>query len=97
MCSQWLGSEPCMNDECPHHLFWQELGLNMRKITITKKAMEMKNCCCLINEPWTPEEIRDAWGLPREKIRRWERTAWRKVRRENNDPRSENPSRKEKA
>lgn len=88
MCTQWLGSEACMNHECPHHLFWQELKLDMKKITITKKALKIRNCCCLINEPWTPEEIRDAWGLAREKVRQCEQSAWRKVRRGNGVPRS---------
>jgi len=81
MCTQWLCSGPCMNNECPHNLFWRKLRLNAGKITITKKALEIRNCCCLINEAWTPEEIRDAWGLERKKITQYEQTAWRKVRR----------------
>jgi DNA-directed RNA polymerase sigma subunit (sigma70/sigma32) len=46
---------------------------------MTDKALEIRNCCCLIIHPWTSEEICDAWGLTREGIRRSEEEAFRKL------------------
>jgi DNA-directed RNA polymerase sigma subunit (sigma70/sigma32) len=46
---------------------------------MTDKALEIRNCCCLITRPWTPEEISEAWGLIREEIRRSEEEAFRKL------------------
>jgi DNA-directed RNA polymerase sigma subunit (sigma70/sigma32) len=46
---------------------------------MTEKALEIRNCCCKIMYPWTPEEISDAWGLTRETIRRSEEEAFRKL------------------
>jgi DNA-directed RNA polymerase sigma subunit (sigma70/sigma32) len=46
---------------------------------MTDKALEIRNCCCLIIHPWTPEEISDAWGLTKEAIRRSEEGAFRKL------------------
>jgi hypothetical protein len=48
---------------------------------MTDKALEIRNCCCLIIHPWTPEEISDAWGLTKESISRSEGEAFRKVQR----------------
>jgi hypothetical protein len=48
---------------------------------MTDKAFEIRNCCCLIIRPWTPEEISDAWGLTREGIRRSQEKAFRKLQR----------------
>jgi len=81
MCGRFLDSESCVNFKCPHNLFWEELGLNREKIRRTDKALEIRNCCCLIIYPWTPEEISEAWGLTRERIRRSEEEAFRKLRR----------------
>jgi GTPase SAR1 family protein len=59
---------------------------------MTDKALEIRNCCCLIMNPWTSEEISNAWGLTREEIRRSEQEALKKLKRkarinleENND------------
>jgi DNA-directed RNA polymerase sigma subunit (sigma70/sigma32) len=82
MCRTWLDSDPCMNTRCPHNLFWEGLDLNFDKIRITDKALEIRNCCCLIHEPWTKEEIRDIWGLTRKRIEQCETVAWKKVQRE---------------
>ena len=79
MCRRWHDSEPCMNYRCPHNLFWEELRLNLDKIQITDKALEIRNCCCLIIHPWTPGEISEAWGLTKEEIRRSEEKAFRKL------------------
>jgi hypothetical protein len=43
------------------------------------KALEIRNCCCLITNPWTPGAISDAWGLTREAIRRSEEEAFKKL------------------
>jgi DNA-directed RNA polymerase sigma subunit (sigma70/sigma32) len=48
---------------------------------MTDRALEIRNCCCLIMNPWAPEEISDAWGLTREAIRRSEERAFRKLQR----------------
>jgi DNA-directed RNA polymerase sigma subunit (sigma70/sigma32) len=71
-----------MNYGCPHNLFWKELRLNLDKIHLTDKALAIGNCCCLIDEPWTPEEIGDIWGLTEKRIRQREEIAWRKVQKE---------------
>jgi len=46
---------------------------------MTDKALEIRNCCCLITSPWTSEEISDAWGLKKEQIRLYEERAFRKL------------------
>jgi DNA-directed RNA polymerase sigma subunit (sigma70/sigma32) len=48
---------------------------------MTERALEIRNCCCLIIHPWTSEEISDAWGLTKEAIRRSEERAFRKLQR----------------
>lgn len=58
----------CTNYKCPHNLFWVGLKLDRKKIRITDKAREIRNCCCLIRQPWTPDEISEAWGLKKETI-----------------------------
>ena len=78
MCGGFLDSEPCVNFKCPHNLFWEELNLDRHKIQMTDKALEVRNCCCLIIHPWTPKEISEAWGLTGEGIRRSEE-AFRKL------------------
>jgi DNA-directed RNA polymerase sigma subunit (sigma70/sigma32) len=72
-----------MNYKCPHNLFWEGLKLNLAKIKITEKALVIGSCCCLVHEPWTPEEIGTAWGLARERIKQCEAIALKKVREEN--------------
>jgi DNA-directed RNA polymerase sigma subunit (sigma70/sigma32) len=46
---------------------------------MTDKALEIRNCCCLIINPWTSGEISNAWGLAREEIRRSEEEAFKKL------------------
>jgi DNA-directed RNA polymerase sigma subunit (sigma70/sigma32) len=46
---------------------------------MTDKALEIRNCCCKIIHPWTPEEIGNAWGLTGEAIRGSEEKAFRKL------------------
>jgi hypothetical protein len=79
MCRRWFDSEPCTNFKCPNNLFWEDLKLNREKIRITGKALEIRNCCCLIMNPWTSGEISNAWGLTREEIRRSEEEAFKKL------------------
>jgi len=81
MCRRWSNSEPCTNHRCPHNLFWEDLKLNREKIRMTDKALEIRNCCCLIMNPWTSEQISNAWGLTREEIRRSEEEAFKKLQR----------------
>jgi hypothetical protein len=83
MCGVRLAPGPCWNSKCPHNLFWEKLKLHADKIHITKKALEIGNCCCLINKPWAVEEIEAVWGLARAEIRRFEATAWKKIYRRN--------------
>jgi DNA-directed RNA polymerase sigma subunit (sigma70/sigma32) len=72
-----------MNYGCPHNLFWEGLRLNLNRIHMTDRALAIGNCCCLIDEPWTPEEIGDIWGLTRKRIRQCEEIAWNKMQKEN--------------
>ena len=83
MCKSQLRPNPCVNVKCPHNLFWEGLNLNPEKVKITNKALEIGNCCCLISEPWTPEEIGDVWGIPSKRIMQCEAAAWKKVQKEN--------------
>ena len=71
----------CTNFRCPHNLFWEELRLDREKMQMTDKALEIRNCCCKIIDPWTPEEISNAWGLTKEEIGRSEGEAFRKLHR----------------
>ena len=79
MCRERLAPGPCWNHKCPHNLFCEKLMLNTNKIHITKKALEIRNCCCLIRKPWTVEEIEAVWGLPKAEIRQYEATACKKI------------------
>ena len=78
-----LAPKPCMNYQCLHNLFWKGLNLNPKNFKITDRSLEIGNCCCLINEPWSAEEIREVWGLTIESIMRCERTAWGKIDKKN--------------
>ena len=80
MCSELLKRKPCLNHKCPHNLFWEGLKLNKQRIHITEKAIRIRNCCRLIREPWTSEEIAEAWGLRRRTVERSEELAWRKLK-----------------
>ena len=91
MCRRWNDSEPCMDTRCSHNLFWEGLNLNLDKIHMTHKALLIGNCCCLIGEPWTAEEIGDIWGLTKKRIRQCEGIAWKKVRKEGLSKQSKKP------
>jgi hypothetical protein len=79
MCTALSFDLYCTNFKCPHNLFWEELSLDRDKIQMTDKALEIRNCCCRIIRPWTPEEISDAWGLTREAIRNFQEEAFKKL------------------
>ena len=81
MCTVLSCDLYCMNFKCPHNLFWEELNLDREKIQMTDKALEIRNCCCLIIHPWTPEEISEAWGLKRESLICSEEEALKKLQR----------------
>ena len=83
MTRRQLVLKPCMDYKCSHNLFWKGLRLNPEKFKITNRSLEIGNCCCLINEPWTAKEIREVWGLTMEKIVRCEEMAWEKLHKEN--------------
>ncbi len=79
MCNKRLESSLCWDYRCPHNLFWEKLNLDTDKIQVTKRAFEIRNCCCLIGKPWTGEEIKAVWGLPMEEILRSEAGACKKL------------------
>lgn len=81
MCTALSFDLYCMIFKCPHNLFWEELNLEREKIQMTDKALEIRNCCCRIIYPWTPEEISNTWGLTKEAIRRSEEEAFKKLQR----------------
>ena len=81
MCKQIHNTIPCLDYKCPHNLFWEGLKLNMAKIHMTEKTFRIKNCCCLIHEPWTSEEIATAWGLRTKGVQQSERLGWKKAQR----------------
>jgi hypothetical protein len=83
MCRRWLAPKPCMNYQCPHNLFWKGLNLSPENFKITNRALEIGNCCCMISEPWSAEEIREVWGLTIENIIRCEGMAWEKIDKKN--------------
>ena len=51
----------------------------MHKIHLTEKALQIRNCCRLIHESWTSEEIAEAWGLATETVMRLETGAWERI------------------
>ncbi len=79
MCRRWLDAEPCTDFTCPNNLFWKDLKLHREKIRMTDRALEIRNCCCLIIHPWTPEEISEAWGLTKETVSHSEEEAFKKL------------------
>jgi hypothetical protein len=78
-----------MNYQCPHNLFWKGLNLNPKNFKITNRALEIGNCCRLINEPWSAAEIREVWGLTMENIIQCEGTAWGKIHKKNGSGQSD--------
>ena len=81
MCKVLSSDLYCTNFKCRNNLFWEELSLDRDKIRMTDKALEIRNCCCLITHPWTPEEISEAWGLKRESVMCSEGEALKKLQR----------------
>jgi hypothetical protein len=52
------------SDKRRYNLLWGGLSFAMQKIQTKNKAVEMKNCCALINGPSMPEEneiCRNGW------------------------------------
>ena len=81
MCTELSFNLYCTNFKCPHNLFWEGLRLDRDKIQMTDKALEIRNCCRLIIDPWTLEEISEAWGLKRERVTCSEEEALKKLQR----------------
>jgi DNA-directed RNA polymerase sigma subunit (sigma70/sigma32) len=81
MCKEMRNTKPCSNCQSRDNLFWEGLGLNMGKIQMTNRALRIRNCCRLIREPWTCEEIAKVWGLTKKRVKRFEESAWRKLQR----------------
>jgi len=81
MCKVLSSDLYCTNFKCRNNLFWEELSLDRDKIRMTDKALEIRNCCCLITHPWTPQEISEAWGLKRESVMCSEGEALKKLQR----------------
>jgi hypothetical protein len=81
MCRTRLDRHPCLNYKCRHNLFWIGLKLNMDRIHMTGKALRIRNCARFINEPWTPEEIAEIWGVSKKKIEESEKSGRRKLSR----------------
>jgi hypothetical protein len=51
----------------------------MDRICMTEKALQIRNCCRFISEPWTSEEIAVVWGLTKKEIEQSEKSGWRKL------------------
>jgi hypothetical protein len=83
MCRERIAPGPCWNLKCPPDLFCEKLNLHADKIHITKKPLEIGNCCCSIRKPWTEDEIEAVWDLRKAKIRLCEAMAWKKINRNN--------------
>ena len=79
MCKEMLIPHPCLNRKCPQNFFWEELKLDRRRIHMTQKALQIRNCCRLIRNPWTSDEIAEVWGLMKRKVKQCEQSAWRKI------------------
>jgi len=88
MCKERLDSNPCLNCKCSHNLFWEGLKLDIQRIHMTQKALQIGNCCRLIREPWTLDEIAEVWGLTKKRVRQCEESAWRKIHRKTSDNQS---------
>jgi len=69
-------SRPCQNYDCRHNMFAYGLKLDRERIKETRKTRSIRNCDKLIDSEWTLEEIGQAWGLSRERIRQIERMRW---------------------
>lgn len=76
-----IREERRVESKCPNNLFWEDLKLNRENIRMTEKALEIRNRCCLIMRPWTLEEIGNAWGLTKGKVRWYEEGALKKLQR----------------
>jgi len=62
-------------------VFLAVLKLDIQRIHMTQKALQIGNCCRLIREPWTLDEIAEVWGLTKKRVRQCEESAWRKIHR----------------
>jgi hypothetical protein len=81
MCREPLVHKICFNYKCSHNLFWEGLELKIDKIPLSKKALEIGNCCRSIHGRWSSEEIAEVWGLTEMKVKQSEASAWRKLHR----------------
>jgi hypothetical protein len=81
MCPEPLVHKICFNNKCPHNLFWEGLELEIDKVHLSKKALEIGNCCRSIHGRWSSEEIAEVWGLTEKKVKQSEASAWRKLHR----------------
>ncbi len=79
MCRKRSHSTPCWHYECPQNLFWIRLRLDEGRIHVTRKALEIGNCCRLLRGPWTVEDIGAVWGIPAKEVKRIEERAWKKL------------------
>jgi hypothetical protein len=68
-CNLHPRGEACFFTKCPHNVYYEGLGLN-DKATLTEKALSI-GCCMLESQEvsWTLEEIGEAYGLSRERVR----------------------------
>ena len=64
----------CKDFDCQHNFFYT--GLRLANPQETEKTASILNCCCLIDGPWTLDEVGQAWGVSRERIRQMERDAF---------------------
>ncbi len=81
MCERWNDAEPCRDYACHHNLFWKGLRLSRSKIQETDKALAINNCCCLIRQPWSLEDIQKAWGVSKEELMGFEKIGRGKLQR----------------
>jgi hypothetical protein len=77
--------EGCLNTSCHHNMFWDKLKLP-KGAHPTDASLESKNCMSLLSRDLTLEEIGEAWGVTRERIRQIERDAMIKLLKEGLNP-----------
>ena len=67
----------CPFRDCKHNMYWE--GLNIKNPTDTERFKEFKNCMLLLDESITLEDIGQAYGISRERVRQVEeRSLWEK-------------------
>jgi hypothetical protein len=63
----------CPFRDCKHNMYWE--GLNIKNPTDTERFEEFKNCMLLLDESITLEDIGQAYGISRERVRQVEEGA----------------------